>query len=257
LDDVSDILLLLPRLLNGCGNTCYVAQVTSISILDFFRLQNQKIAVLGGNGLLGKVVRNTVTELGGEVISIDRVYSGENTYTCDITEPYQLGKIAGYHDYNGVINCAIGNQYAGAEPITSRFHRDIDVGLLGAANAHECFYEPLKKTAGVFLNIGSDLSLKPPDPNRYGKQFKPLSYSIIKYGIVGMTKYYAALWGRDQIRVNCLCPGGIEQGQAVPQCALGRLAKPHEMAGAIAWLISEASSYVTGAVISVDGGSTL
>lgn len=226
-----------------------------MNTLDLFSLKGKRIVVLGGEGLLGQVCRETIGELDGEAISVD-VLVGAN-YVCDISKhPDSLWEIARYHPYDGVINCVVGNQRPVCLP-QSRWDSDIQVGLTGAAHAMAAFHEPLKARKGVFLNIGSDLSLQAPDHARYGDKFKPLSYSVVKHGVVGMTRYYAALWGKDGIRVNCLCPGSIDQGQAVPDCALGRLAQPHEMKGVIAWLMSDASSYVTGAIISVDGGSTI
>lgn len=226
-----------------------------MNTLDLFSLKNKRIAVLGGEGLLGKVCKETVTELEGEALSFD-IKAGA-TYVCDIVADYQtLHEIAHSGSFDGVINCVVGNQRSVLLPDTG-WDRDIEAGLTAAAYAHRAFYAALRETRGAFLNIGSDLSLKAPDPARYGTNFKPLSYSVVKHGLVGMTRYYAAIWGKDGIRVNCLCPGSIDQGQAVPHCALGRLAQPHEMKGAIAWLMSAASSYVTGAIISVDGGSTI
>lgn len=221
--------------------------------LDLFSMQGKRVAVLGGQGLLGQVCCETIYELGGDAISVD-VTVGAN-YVCDITDQVRLTRVAGYHDYDGVINCVVGNQKPVCFP-TSQWDSDIDIGLTGAAKAMVAFYEPLKRTKGSYLNIGSDLSLKAPDPDRYGDKFKPLAYSVVKHGLIGMTRYYASLWGRQGIRVNCLCPGSIDQGQEIPRCSLARLAKPHELKGAVAWLMSEASSYVTGAVISVDGGSS-
>ncbi len=217
-------------------------------------MTGKTVAILGGEGLLGQVCKKTIEDLGGEAISID-VMVGAN-YVCDITKDInRLSDIAGYHRYDGVINCVVGNQKPVSFP-TSLWNDDIRAGLTGASWAMDAFHRPLAATKGVYLNIGSDLSLQAPDHQRYGDKFKPLSYSVVKHGIIGMTRYYAALWGKEGIRVNCLCPGSIDQGQAVPDCSLERLAQPHEMQGAIAWLMSDASSYVTGAVISVDGGST-
>ncbi len=226
-----------------------------MTVIDSFSLKNRTIAVLGGEGLLGGVAVQTISDLGGKPISID-IKTGAD-YVCDIAnDATGLFFLAEHHSYSGVVNCVVGNQ--GAVPTPEWYYDDdLQVGLVAAKTAHQAFHKALHRTRGVFLNVGSDLSLRAPDPQRYDPMYKPLSYSVVKHGIIGMTRYYAALWGKEGIRVNCLCPGSIDQGQAVPRCALGRLAHKDEMAGAIAWLLSDASSYVTGAVISVDGGSTI
>jgi NAD(P)-dependent dehydrogenase (short-subunit alcohol dehydrogenase family) len=113
----------------------------------------------------------------------------------------------------------------------------------------------LRKRNGVILNIGSDLSLISPDQSLYSDgKVKPLSYSVVKHGIIGLTRYFATLW--PEVRSNCLCPGGINVGQKTPAIPMGRLAQLSEMKGPVAFLISNASSYMTGAVLSVDGGRT-
>lgn len=223
--------------------------------LELFSLVGKRVAVLGGEGLLGQVACETISDLGGQSISID--VKGEADEICNISQDYgRLYEISHRGEYWGVINCVVGNQRSTIVP-QQGWVSDLQTGLTAAAYAHQAFFDALKNSSGVFLNIGSDLALMAPSPHRYEPKFKPLSYSVVKHGIVGMTRYYAALWGKEGIRVNCLCPGGIDQGQAAPDCALGRLAQPDEMKGAIAWLMSEASSYVTGAVICVDGGSTI
>jgi NAD(P)-dependent dehydrogenase (short-subunit alcohol dehydrogenase family) len=226
-----------------------------MSTLDLFCLTSKTAVVIGGEGLLGKVVCETVRELGGTPVSVD-LHVGAS-YVRDITDLPSLIEVEGYLPrIDIVINCAIGNQKPMTFP-TSLWDEDIAIGLTGASNVFIAFRDKIIASKGVFLTIGSDLSLTAPDPARYEPEFKPLSYSVVKHGIIGMTRYYAALWGRHGVRVNCLCPGGIEQGQSVPRCPLERLAQSHEMKGALAFMISAASSYMTGAIVVVDGGRTI
>ena len=89
----------------------------------------------------------------------------------------------------------------------------------------------------------------------------PAAYSVAKAGVIGLSKYLAAYWASEGIRVNSITPGGVESGQnelfksnysrRVP---LNRMAQAHEMVGAAVYLSSDASSYVTGQNIIVDGG---
>ena len=118
---------------------------------------------------------------------------------------------------------------------------------------------------GVILNISSDLGLISPDQRLYKNNFKkPATYSVIKHGIIGLTKYLATYWGKEGLRVNCLCPGGVYDNQdktfvnkiekLIP---IGRMANASEYKGAIQFMISNASSYMNGATLVIDGGRTI
>jgi len=92
----------------------------------------------------------------------------------------------------------------------------------------------------------------------------PLSYSVSKSGIISLTKYLATYWAKKGIRVNCISPAGVYKKQHrkfVEQLSeripLGRMAKPQELNGAIIYLCSNASSFVTGHNLVVDGGRTI
>lgn len=150
---------------------------------------------------------------------------------------------------------------------------DIAVGLTGALICTQVFGKVMERQAkGVILNIGSDYSIIAPDQRIYRKDsvsekeqiIKPVSYSVVKHGLIGMTKYLAAYWGEKGIRVNTLCPASLYNGQdqefinrisdLIP---LGRMSKPEEYVCTILYMISDASSYMTGATVVLDGGRTI
>ena len=124
----------------------------------------------------------------------------------------------------------------------------------------------------MILNISSDLGIIAPDQRLYMKEgldriqqpVKPVTYSVIKHGLIGLTKYIATYWADQGIRVNTLCPGGIYNDQPeefvtrisslIP---FGRMANPDELKGSVLFLISDASSYINGATIVVDGGRSV
>lgn len=214
-----------------------------------FRLDGKTIAVVGSEGLLGKVACEVIKELGGATIRFDIKFGD------DIRQSGQFVELTTPDSVHGVINCAIGNQRAVKEP-DLWFQSDLKVGLNGALHVALGFERALKHNKGSLVFVGSDLSFIAPEPERYAPEYKPLGYSVVKHGIIGMTRYLAAHWAPD-VRVNCLCPGGIDQGQKVPRCPMGRLARPEEMKGPIAFLLSDASSYMTGATLVVDGGRTI
>ena len=124
---------------------------------------------------------------------------------------------------------------------------------------------------GVILNISSDLGLIAPDQRIYRDErlpedeqnVKPVTYSIIKYGLLGLTKYLATYWAEKGVRANAICPGGVYNNQpdAFVQkltnlIPLGRMAEIDEYKAAVLFLISDASSYMTGSIIAMEGGRT-
>ena len=93
---------------------------------------------------------------------------------------------------------------------------------------------------------------------------KPVSYSIAKAGLIGLTKYLATYWPEKGVRANAICPGGVEfnqpdefKSEIAKRIPLGRMAQPDEYQALVAFLCSDSSSYMTGAVISADGGRTV
>ena len=125
-----------------------------------------------------------------------------------------------------------------------------------------------KKKKGSIINIGSDLSVIAPNQKIYKSSYKnyikPVTYSVIKHGMLGLTKYFASLYGPNNVRVNMISPGPIlnkqtkkllkELKNAIP---MGRLGSSKEILGLLLFLSSSESSYVTGQNILVDGGRTI
>lgn len=149
---------------------------------------------------------------------------------------------------------------------------DIAVGLTGAFLCAKVFGKVMEKQEkGVVLNISSDLGIIAPDQRIYRKDgvseenqtIKPVTYSVIKHGLLGLTKYLATYWADKGIRVNAICPAGVENGQdeifkakltnLVP---MKRMANVDEYQGTVLYMISDASSYMTGSTVIVDGGRT-
>lgn len=153
------------------------------------------------------------------------------------------------------------------------WNTDIAVGLTGALLCAQVFGEVMERQKkGVVLNIGSDYGIIAPDQRVYRKEgipeeeqiIKPVSYSVVKHGLIGLTKYLAAYWGDKGIRVNTLCPASLYNGQdkefvnklsqLIP---MGRMSRPEEYVCTVLYMISGASSYMTGATVILDGGRTI
>ena len=149
------------------------------------------------------------------------------------------------------------------------WHQALEVNLTGAFLCCQAAVAPmLEQGRGVIVNLCSIYGLAAPDQRMYqqeGKppQYKPVYYSVTKAGILGLTQYLAAYYAGRNIRVNALTPGGVFNGHDAgfvqaysARAVLGRMAQKDEMNGALLYLVSDASAYMTGANLVVDGGWT-
>ena len=153
------------------------------------------------------------------------------------------------------------------------WNADIAVGLTGAFLCARVFgAEMVKRNAGVIVNVSSDLGVIAPDQRLYRQDglaedqqpVKPVTYSVVKTGLLGLTRYLATYWTAHNIRVNAISPGGVANNQPDeftaklhPLIPMGRMAHRDEYQGAILFLCSDASSYMTGQNLIVDGGRSV
>ncbi|WP_445781454.1 SDR family oxidoreductase [Shewanella sp.] len=155
-----------------------------------------------------------------------------------------------------------------------QWESQLAVGLTGAFLCSQVFGTAMARdgVGGVILNIASDLSVFAPDQRLYRKKglaydmqpVKPVTYSVIKAGLAGLTRYLATYWADLGVRANTLSPGGVFNGQGeefvqrlnslIP---LGRMAKRDEYRAALQFLCSDASSYLNGQNIVIDGGRSV
>jgi NAD(P)-dependent dehydrogenase (short-subunit alcohol dehydrogenase family) len=150
----------------------------------------------------------------------------------------------------------------------------ISVGLTGAFLCSQIFGSEMAKNGdgGVILNIASDLSILSPDQRLYKKAgldedmqpVKPITYSVVKAGLIGLTRYLATYWTHRGIRCNALSPGGVMNGQSddfvsrlTELIPMGRMAYPEEYRSAVQFLCSNASSYMNGQNLVLDGGRSI
>ena len=207
------------------------------------------------------------------------------SFEGDVTNKKQLEKISEeiiskYHNIDGLINAAgfttkfakktKTNSYNNKfEKLSEEIWNDtIDVNLTGTFLCSQIFgKEMIKKKKGSIVNIASHYALIGADQRIYGKTGLnlPASYAASKGGIVNFTRYLAAYWREKNVRVNTLTPGGIFDKENhskefvkkySERTILGRMANSDEYNGAILFLISDASSYMTGSNLIIDGGWT-
>ncbi|HNY19159.1 MAG TPA: SDR family oxidoreductase [Flexilinea sp.] len=148
----------------------------------------------------------------------------------------------------------------------------LDVNLTGLFLCAQAAVKPMiVQNHGVIINICSTYGLVGPDQRIYERpdgdpslrQYKPVYYSVTKAGVLGLTKYLATYYAGTGIRANCLTPGGVYNGhdeffvkQYSARTVIGRMANIDELSGALLFLASDASSYMTGSNLVVDGGWT-
>lgn len=273
------------------------------TLAKMFDLRSRVAIITGGGGLLGYQHATVIAELGGVPILLDINAQGlaDNaaklveetgcdafTLQVDITELNALVAaaeqiMARYARVDILINNAARNpkvERAGDRDFSrlenfpwEQWQLDLNVGLGGAFNCAKVFGTQMARQGrGVIVNIASDLGVIAPDQRLYrvdGREaeqqpVKPVTYSVVKHGLIGLTKYLATYWCEQGVRCNALSPGGIYAGQndvfvnkLTQLIPLGRMAASDEYRGAVAFLCSDASNYMNGANLVVDGGRSV
>ncbi len=267
---------------------------------DLFSLAGRVAVITGGTGLLGRQHAEAIARAGGIPVMADiRVnemdqrsrdwkerFGGQAcAIQTDITDLASVKNLlAAVLDKFGRVDILINNaannpkmenkadvEFSRLEffPL-EQWEADLNVGLKGAFLCSQVIgSEMARRKRGVIVNVASDLAVIAPDQRLYRKPglpedrqpVKPVTYSVVKTGLIGLTRYLATYWADSGIRVNAISPGGVYNEQPddfVERLArlipLGRMANANEYQAAILFLCSDASSYMTGANLVVDGG---
>ena len=275
----------------------------SMELSKIFNIKGRVIIITGAAGLLGQKHAEVIAAYGGNPVLLDilkdeveeiaaklnKKYSVKaSAFSVDITEELQVYENAKvvlnlYGKIDGLVNNAgVNPKVEDGSKIFSRlenfpldeWQRDIDVGLKGSflCAKHYGYLISRNLNGGSIVNISSDLGIIAPDQRLYEKDelseelqpVKPVSYSVVKSGIIGLTRYLATYWANKNVRCNAMCPGGVENGQTKDFLAkvssripMNRMADVDEYQGTLIWILSDASSYLNGAIIPIDGGRSV
>jgi len=267
--------------------------------LAAFDISGKTALITGAAGLLGSQHAAALAEIGALVVMSDvdagmlreraaglaRHY-GEKIISVpmDVTDEQSIALVAREIGAVDILvnNAAVDAKVTGAGDaefsrvenfLLAQWNGEIGVGLTGAFLCSRVFGAAMaERGGGVILNIASDLSVIAPDQRLYRKPglaeadqpVKPVTYSVVKAGLVGLTRYLAGYWAGRGVRVNALSPGGVFNGQPEEFVArltalipIGRMAAMDEYRAAVQFLCSPASSYMTGQNLLIDGGRTV
>lgn len=268
-----------------------------MNIKELFSLKDKTAIVTGALGLIGKQHCYALAEAGANIVVTDldekkckefaeSLPNNSIGVSADVTDPDSIKKLLkrvlkefGKVDVlvnNAAINDMFENPQAAAEqsmfenyPL-EMWKKSLNVNVTGTFLCCQVIgKEMAKQRSGSIINIASTYGIVGPNQSLYknsdGSQsfYKSPSYPATKGAIINFTRFLAAYWGKDGVRVNTLSPGGVENNQEEyfinnysEKTPLGRMAKPDDYKGAIVFLASDASSYMTGANLVVDGGWT-
>ncbi len=255
-----------------------------MSVLDSFRLDGKVALVTGGAGLFGRQIVEALALAGARTVMASR--SAEplrafaqrlevrgleaSAYELDQADPASVAALHAQleQDLGGVdvlVNNAVARPMKDWSDPLEAFEQSVAVNVTGVFNMTRTFGDAMaRRGRGSVINVGSIQGTVGPDYALYeGDATVPPDYFVHKGGMVQLTRFAAAKLGPQGVRVNCISPGGFYNNQDPgfvqrysQRTFLGRLANDSDLQGVIVFLASDASAYITGANIPVDGGYT-
>ena len=243
------------------------------------RLEKKIIIITGGNGLLGSAIIEKLIEDGAFVINLDinhKTNESLSNIECDITNQESIDNslnliINKYEKIDGLVNNAYprtqdwGNKFEDIK--LDSWKKNIDWQLNSYFYmSQQVAIQMGKQKNGSIINMASMYGVVAPDFTVYDgtNMTMPAAYSAIKGGLVNLTRYIAAYFGAQQVRVNTISPGGIFDNQNVTfvqnyekKVPMRRMGTPEDIAPSVSFFLSDDSKYITGQNLIIDGGWTI
>lgn len=255
-------------------------------ILDQFSLKNKVVVLTGGAGLYGRQLTYAVAEAGATLVIASRnveklrEIAGEKrnekfSIACEAFDQGDEKSILALRDrimekfgrVDGLVNNSVIRTMKGLDDTVENWNESIRVNATGVMLMTRAFGSAMcRQKSGSIVNIGSIQGVVGPSPELYegtNMGTPPPDYFFHKAGMTNLTRYFASIYGKDNVRVNCLSPGGFFNNQPEPflsnynkHTMLGRMADENDLGGSVVFLLSEASRYITAVNLPVDGGYT-
>ncbi len=242
-------------------------------------MEDKVVIVTGGGGLIGRTIVTNLQNRGARVISADVGLKTDLTageIFCDVTDTASVEAMLAvllkmYGKIDGLVNSAYPRTEDWAKPFEdislTSWKKNVDMQLNSNFFICQQVLEIMKeKKSGSVVNLASIYGVVGNDFTVYentGGMTSPAAYSAIKGGIINLTRYLASYYGKYNIRVNCVSPGGIFNHQHPAfvkqyeyKVPIKRMGKPEDVAPSVTFLLSDDASYITGHNLIIDGGWT-
>jgi NAD(P)-dependent dehydrogenase (short-subunit alcohol dehydrogenase family) len=257
-------------------------------ILDMFSLKGKTALVTGGAGMYGRQIVQALAEAGAETMMASRNLEaleklagehraeGRNVSAFELDQGVESSVLRLRDELRqrwGKLDILVNNAVSrplkgGYGDQAEHFAESMQVNATGLFLVTRALGDFMAESGGgSIVNIGSMMGMVGPDPHYYkNTPFSPWypDYFFHKGGMINLTRFVASYYGLRNVRCNCVSPGGLQNASHTPtflaqygeRTMLGRMANDHDLMGIIVFLASDASAYITGANIPVDGGYT-
>lgn len=260
-------------------------KIMSEHLVEQFSLKGKEIWVVGGAGYLGQGISKMLLEAGAKVLCIDLLEKAQkfvaslpqfgNSFSAATLDVRDGGAIQKFVDESatphGLVVLTFGSTSKNFPDLTEKEFDDVNhAGLTATFLLARAVGMAMEKNGkGSIVLFSSMYGSVSPDPRIYEEPMNvnPIEYGVGKAGIVQMTRYMAVYWGKKNIRCNCISPGpfpnpGVQQrnpefiNRLSSKVPMGRVGRQDEVAGAVNFFLSDASSFITGQNLFIDGGWT-
>lgn len=251
-----------------------------------FSLQDRVILLTGGAGLYGRGLAAMLAQTGAililasrnrdklQAVAEEETAKGNRVFAEHLDQGDEASVTAlstqiaeRFGALHGLVNNSVLRPMKGANGTAAQFEESMRVNATGVMLMHRIFGRAMAEAGcGSIVNIGSIQGMIGPSYELYtGTDIgdMPPDYFFHKGGMINLTRFYAALYGPQSVRVNCLSPGGFFNHQPevfvqryAEHTMLHRMADDDDLGGAVIFLLSDASRYITGVNLPVDGGYT-